>query len=242
MASKQNLACYGRFKGLPWFDSMSTSRIMVFGQGGIGSWLTLFLARTGASILTFDFDKFEEHNLAGQLCGKQQVGMLKVDAVAKVVKDLCGEDNVTPINMYIEDNPDHEWVSYLSLSDVVCTSFDNIATRRIVFKHWREHGKADSLFVDGRMSVQNGEVFTCRKGDAKEENFYFDSMFDDALIEPAPCTQKATSHCGALTGALMTSQITNWFTVTKTTEPSILVNHLEFHLPITYFNDKTVQR
>lgn len=36
MNSKENIKSYGRFKGLPWFDPISKSRIMVLGQGGIG--------------------------------------------------------------------------------------------------------------------------------------------------------------------------------------------------------------
>jgi tRNA A37 threonylcarbamoyladenosine dehydratase len=66
MNSKKTLTYYGRFKDTPWFDQLSNSRVIVFGAGGIGSWLSFFLARTGSDVVVVDMDTVEDHNLGLQ--------------------------------------------------------------------------------------------------------------------------------------------------------------------------------
>lgn len=212
---------------------------MVLGQGGIGSWLTLLLARTGATLYTVDFDKFEDHNVAGQIFLTKDIGEAKTQAVANLIKETCGEDRVNPLNEMVSDDEDAEWFHNMQECDIVCVSFDNIKTRSIVFDKWTRCGKSKSLFVDGRMGVQNGEVFTVEHGNVRQISFYNSSLFDDNDIEPLPCTAKATSHCGALIAALAVTQITNWL-ARDTGFPAIPLNHQEFHLPINYFKDHVV--
>lgn len=241
MNSKRNINSYGRFKDVPWFDGMSQSRIMVLGQGGIGSWLTLFLARTGANLITVDMDTVEEHNIAGQLYGKKQVGKDKVAAMAELVTNLCGENNVTPVNEKVTGVEGELWLSYLSFCDVVCVSFDNIKARQIVYEKWKECGKDGSLFVDGRMSIEQGQVFTVDRTVEAEFAAYETTFFNDDELEEAPCTLKATSHCGAYIACLMTVQITNWFTNKTGQGPRDVVKNMDFYLAInkSFNNDTT---
>lgn len=235
---------YGRFKSLPWFNPITKSRIIIFGQGGIGSWLTLFLARAGASIIIVDMDKVERVNIAGQVYGETEVGKSKVQAMKDVVNKLCGESKITAVNIKVD--PDEEsWKTYLSISDVVCTSFDSIAARKMVYEEWIKIGKSTSLFVDGRMGVENGQVFTLERVGKElsktNKDHYEDSFFDDNSIEEAPCTAKATSHCGALIASLMTAQITNWFNNLQSgVMPRTLSSQLDFYLPVMLFENKVV--
>lgn len=241
--TKKNTAeYYGRFKGAPWFEGISSSSILICGQGGIGSNLTLFLARTGAELVTVDYDDVELHNIAGQLYGKDHVGKSKVDAMAEVVTYLCGETKLTPLNHKIEED-DPTIASMLRAIDVVCVSFDNIAARKIVFELWLKYGKEISLFVDGRMSMEQGNVFAIPKDSSEETiSHYRNSCFDDSELPEAQCTMKATTHCGALISALMVSQITNWFNnqVPKVL-PREVITQLDFNLPLMLFEQPKVE-
>ena len=51
-----------RFKDAPWFP-VASEPVLIGGAGGIGSWLTFFLAKIGFSPIVYDFDTIEEHNL-----------------------------------------------------------------------------------------------------------------------------------------------------------------------------------
>ncbi|MHA1199668.1 MAG: hypothetical protein ACTSQF_10110, partial [Candidatus Heimdallarchaeaceae archaeon] len=59
-----------RFRDASWFGNVETltTPIVVGGAGGIGSWLTFFLARMLSNnyIFLYDFDTVEEVNMAGQ--------------------------------------------------------------------------------------------------------------------------------------------------------------------------------
>lgn len=239
MSLKKNLPFYGRFKGTSWFEPISESTIMICGQGGVGSWLTLFLARTGANLVTVDYDTVEDHNIAGQLYGKDDVGKKKVVATVDVIQRLCGEVNITALDSKIQEGVDESAFDMLPYCDVVCTSFDNIRIRRIMFEAWLERGKEDSLFVDGRMSLEQGNVFTVDKNKPEEVKHYRESCFDDRELPEAGCTVKATSHCGSLIASLMTSQITNWFhnKVITTGFERAIVKQLNFNLPLAMFDE-----
>lgn len=210
---------------------------MVFGQGGIGSHLTFFLARTGASIITVDYDEVEDYNIAGQLYGKPDIKKSKVKAMSDVIDRLCGENNITPINekITIDRGP---WVTHLSRAEVVCVSFDSIAARKFVYERWKREGRENSLFVDGRMSIESGQVFTVNHSSEEDYAFYESTLFDDKEVEPAACTMKATTHCGSLVASLMVSQITNWFNNKDgTAMPREVVKQLNFNLPLMLFEE-----
>lgn len=226
---------YRRFSGAPWFDNINNSKIIVFGQGGIGSWLSFFLARTGASLFVVDMDTVEDHNLGGQLYGEKQIGKPKVEAIKEVIENLCTSSVVNTLNCKVEDDETSDWYSYLAVCDVVCVSFDNLPTRKLVFEKWKKNGKEGSLFVDGRMSMVQGNVLTVRKGNEEDYHLYEDSFFSEGEAAPLPCSAKATSHCGALTASLMTAQITNWFT--DKGDFSVVNKQLDFYLPIMEFEN-----
>ena len=151
MNSKGSTPYYNRFKGLNWFNRISNSQIIIFGQGGIGSHLSFFLSRAGANLIVVDFDKVEEHNLAGQLYGKDDVGKSKTSAIADVLTRLCGNVNLIALDEQVKSKGG-DWRSLIADQDVVCVSFDNIAARKLVYEEWKKTGKGGSLFVDGRIS------------------------------------------------------------------------------------------
>lgn len=236
MNSKKNVLNYGRFKGLPWFDKISQSTIFIGGAGGISSWLALFLARTGARIVVIDNDTVEIENLAGQCYGKEDIEKPKVKAISDVITRLCGENNVVSLESLVDEN-EGQWRQIVPKCDVVCVGFDNLKARRLIYEHWKAHGRDNSLFVDGRLSAENGQIFVLDKTN-KEEDFlaYEQTYFPDSERIELPCTMKATTHCGALIASLMTSQITNWFNnQTPDTMPRDVVN-MEFHLQLMLFD------
>jgi len=195
MSSKKISNYYGRFKDTPWFDQLSNSRVIVFGAGGIGSWLTLFLARTGADVVVVDMDTVEDHNIAGQLYGNPDVGKTKVQAIKDVVSRLCGETKVNILHEEVSVDKEGRWKQVLKMGDVVCVTFDSIKAREIVYNYWFENAKEHSLFMDGRMSVENGQVFSVHEDDEPEVfTHYENSFFEDSSIPQAPCTIKATSQ------------------------------------------------
>ena len=243
LKTKSSASHYGRFKDLPSFNRIAVSTVMIFGQGGIGSHLAFFLARTGADLILVDFDTVDESNLAGQLYGKEDVGKPKVNAMVNVITRLCGETKVTAMNVQATEDENTQWYALLNRADVVCVTFDSIAARSLVFSKWLKNKKETSLFVDGRMGAQQGQVFAV-PSNSSEKVFadYTDTFFNDNEIPELPCTAKATTHCGSLTASLMTSTITNWMQChTPGAMPATVLPRFDFFLPLMMFDDFTTK-
>lgn len=72
-------SCFGRFKDAPWFQ-VGPQDIILVGQGGIGSWCSLLLARGGHNLYLYDNDTYDESNAAGQFMKLKDIGVNKAVA------------------------------------------------------------------------------------------------------------------------------------------------------------------
>ena len=186
-----------RFSDVEWAQNLKED-IMVGGAGGIGSWLTLFLSRIGHTIYVFDFDTVDKQNIGGQLYGEEQISLSKVDALTNICKYLTGDTNVKPMNERVtSDTP---------ISNIVFSCFDNMQARKTLFESWKANPDRE-LFIDGRMLAELGMCFFVKKGD---EAKYEATLFEDGEVQEAPCSYKATSHCGAMLASMMVSGFNNY--------------------------------
>lgn len=98
---------------------LAESRVLVFGAGGVGSYVLEALTRTGiGTIGVCDFDTVSESNINRQLYALEStVGRRKVDVCAERAKDidpdirvLCFAEKVTPENLDIFDFTSWDYV------------------------------------------------------------------------------------------------------------------------------------
>ena len=122
-----------RFKDAPWFAKEEINTL-VGGAGGIGSWLTILLARAGFTPIVYDFDRIEEHNLAGQMYSRTDAiaNKLKVQAL----KENCKSFADTDINIMAEKITD-KTMSH----NYVFSAFDNMQARKDIFEGWKNFVK-----------------------------------------------------------------------------------------------------
>jgi molybdopterin/thiamine biosynthesis adenylyltransferase len=170
--------------------------VTIGGAGGIGSYLTFFLSRQKALIYLYDFDNVEIYNLGGQLYKTTDINKQKTASIAALCKELS---DVTPycFGKFEESSP---------VTPITFSAFDNMAARKTLFTEWSNLDDRE-LFIDGRMLMENGQVYCVRKGN---EEKYLESLFDDSEVEDQPCNSKATSHSGAIIASLMVSCLNNY--------------------------------
>lgn len=196
-----------RFKDVPWFPKYQEP-VLVGGSGGIGSWLSFFLAKMGYSPFVYDFDTIEEHNLGGQLFRVEDVGKLKVEALADIIRSFSGQSINTfpvPINKY---STTHHYVF---------SAFDNMQAREDLFHVWLQSVELWNLnmdlpmpiFIDGRLEIEQLQIF-CVTPDTIPR--YLEHLFADGAVADAPCTMKQTAHTAAMIATLMASFFTNHIT------------------------------
>lgn len=184
-----------RFSDAEW---TTVHDIVVGGAGGIGSWLIFYLARIGHNLYIYDNDSIDETNMAGQLYSIAMIGRNKAEAMKHICNSFSGSTNINTFSLYDEDNGLY--------SPIMISCFDNMNARKVMFEKWAG-GEDREVFIDGRMLAETGMVFCVLKG---QEDAYRRELFDDSEVEEAPCSFKATSHCGAFIAALMVSNLNNY--------------------------------
>ncbi|WP_101772696.1 tRNA threonylcarbamoyladenosine dehydratase [Peptostreptococcus faecalis] len=90
-------------------EKLKNSNILVFGLGGVGSFVVESLVRAGIGNITIvDFDKIDETNINRQLPALHStIGRYKADVVKERAKDINPDINVKKIiSLYDEDTSD----------------------------------------------------------------------------------------------------------------------------------------
>lgn len=201
---------FGRVKGASWFPLLYKKDVMVLGQGGIGSWVTLLLSRVGCTLHTFDMDTFEDHNMTGQVVSVDSIGVNKARAVQKVVNNFSPTCNIYHYpERYTEESP---------TNNIVICGFDNMKARKVAFNNWKKQvidlpdsERCNYFFQDGRLLAEQLQIFNIPGEDvANMVKYNKDYLFDDEEVQEVECTFKQTSHCAAMIASHMVGFLTNW--------------------------------
>ena len=194
-----------RFKGAVWFDPTVRNTI-VGGAGSLGSFTCFLLARMNFKPFVYDFDKIEEHNLAGQLFGYPHLNYFKVDALMGIIKDFTGMTINTSKDIYSEN-------SYVDKFMFSC--FDNMKARKIFFNNWVTHVNNNwisfdknnvPIFIDTRLNFENMQIFCVTPDRIKA---YKKSLFNDDKIPDEVCTLKSTTHISCMAASHAVGFFTN---------------------------------
>lgn len=236
-----------RFKDALWFPKDEIN-VIIGGSGGIGSWLTLMLARAGFFPIIYDFDTIEEHNMGGQLFPKRHIGKTKVEALKEIVQDFTDTEIMANNERYGSETMSHHYVF---------SAFDNMQARKDMFANWKQYvkdwemsnaeiieqtdgeGEIDSnipVFIDGRLTMEQLQIF-CVTPDKIEA--YEEHLFDDSEVPDAPCTLKQTSHSAAMIASHMTGFFTNHIANNNIGEKDRNLPFMwEYFIPINYVSEK----
>ena len=217
---------YMRFKDADWFSNIPIS-VMVAGVGGTGSWSAMLLARAGFYPICFDADSYERVNMAGQLISKQQIGKPKVSAIAETIQNYC-DMSIYTFNEKVDENT--------PVSDYIFSCFDNMKSRKILFKSWSKSEYENGLLIDLRLSAERLQIFCVTK---ENKDRYLKHLYTDEEIPDEVCTFKQTSHAAAMIASHMVAFFTNHFTNNMVGEKDRNIPFKwEYFIPINYITEE----
>jgi hypothetical protein len=221
----------GRFKDAPWFNKPTAmKRVLVGGAGGIGSWLSLLLARAGFEPYIHDFDIIESHNIGGQLYPTKAINSYKVVALGRMIEQYAGIAVGHTTEKITKDSPTNL---------ITISAFDNMRARKDMFNKWVTiyGNNPNAIFIDGRLLAEQLQIF-CVKGNSQEDiERYRANLFEDSEIEDAPCTFKQTSHIAAMIASFMTGFLTNHITnIVEGEQLRPVPFSFEYLIGVHYFN------
>jgi len=203
-----------RFQDAAWAEDIQKLKVTIVGLGGIGSYLSFFLARCGIQLNIIDYDTVDSTNTSGQLYGKSDNSNYKTDSTLAKLLDYSPY-NTSIITYTVEITKDNA-IPLLEHSDIIISAVDDMNVRELLFNAYEAIlvlNPKSPLFIDGRMAA---EQFQCYFVDNLERcELYKKTLFTEEEGEDLPCTNKATSFVGAAIGTVINQWIANKVVNTK---------------------------
>ena len=104
-------------------QKFANATVAVCGLGGLGSNISISLARAGIGrLILIDFDREDITNLHRQQYKAAQIGRLKTEALAENLREIAPYIKIDPITAKITDE---NLVGLLHDADIICEAFDN---------------------------------------------------------------------------------------------------------------------
>lgn len=172
---------------------MCQARIHIIGCGAIGSTLAENLARfgLGGKMTLYDFDYVEEHNVANQMFTYEDIGKLKVNAVAEMISRI---DPDAAAGLKVAG----KGYTGQKLSGYVFLCVDNIDLRREIAESFVGNPNIKAFF-DFRMRLTDAQHYAADWSNAKMVQAFLNSMqfsHDEAKAEtPVSACNMTLSVC-----------------------------------------------
>lgn len=185
-------------------EKFDKRRVDIIGCGASGSRTALAIAKLGiTNIHIWDYDKVESHNLANQLFDVTDVGRLKTEAVADLVKRQTG----TEVVVHSKKVEGHE-----QFGDVVFLLVDKMSVRKAIFQDSIRFRPTIGLMIETRMGIDNGRIYSVVPGMPEQVKEWEATLYSDEEMEVSPCGTPITVGATAdvLAGLSIWSFIT-WF-------------------------------
>lgn len=197
-------------------------RIDVIGCGATGSRITLSLAKLGAeNIHIWDFDKIEEHNIANQAFGNNNIGTLKVEALAEIIKCATG----TIINWHAEKVDGSQ-----ILGEITFLLTDTMSSRKEIWNKALKLKLQTKLLIETRMGTDNGRVYTLNPNKLSHIKAWQETLCDDSEAEVSACgTSISVGPTAETLAGLAVWQMIRWFSIEQGGEDE-LENEIIFSL------------
>lgn len=179
-------------------ELIKTTKFVVIGAGAIGSYVVATLAKMGArSIVVYDDDKIEDHNISNQLYPLYLVGKPKVEAIESVAFDY-GECAIRPIaERWNHDNATD--------ADIIVVAVDDMDVRKAIWNYYK--GRPHKLFLEGRMAAQVFSVYGVEAENKAAKAFYETSLYPQSEAMPDKCGEKSIIYTVLQVSGQMCSQI-----------------------------------
>lgn len=197
-------------------------RVDVVGCGATGSRIVLDLAKLGVeNIHAWDFDQVEEHNVANQAFGLEHIGLLKVEALASIVRSATGTEITTHAEAVDGSQPLGEEVFLLT---------DTMASRKEIWDRGLKFKLRTQVLIETRMSADSGRVYTLNPNRPGHIRAYEETLYADDEAEQSACgASVSVGPTAEVLAGLAVWQLIRWFSIEQGGD-DVLDNEIIFSL------------
>lgn len=208
-----------RFSSAIWYELIQQQNVLLAGLGGIGSWCALLLGRLSLRrLILYDDDIVDATNMSGQLYADDNIGDYKVNCIRHMIQHYTNCSTIYSYTSRFNRNSPPTGI-------MIC-GFDNMKSRKEFYLKWKQYVSLHSaeknkcLFIDGRLSVEEFQIF-CITGEDTflMEKYEKEWLFDDEEAEYEVCSNKQTSFCANMIASMMVNLFVNF--IANQTNPLI---------------------
>lgn len=218
-------------KHLEFFNPTTIDdEIHIIGCGAIGSTVAEMLARLGfKELYLYDFDKVSEHNITNQMFRFEDVGTLKVDALAKILKEINPD-----IILHLEPEG---YTEFTRLNGIVFLAVDSIELRKDITTALK-YNKDIKYVTDCRMGLTDAQCYAAdwtKEVDTERllQSMQFSSEEAKAATPVSACgTTLSVTPTVRMIVSLCVSNLINFL---RTNEVKNMIIADAFAMNITYF-------
>jgi len=185
-------------------DHFANRRVDLIGVGATGSRIAMELAKLGVQNLhAWDFDKVEDHNVANQIFGIEDIGKQKVHALSERIQTDTGLEITTH---------DEAVDGRTLLGDVVFLLTDTMASRKEIWEGAIKYKPGISLMIETRMGRDEGRVYAVQPTMPAQIRLWESTLCEDEEASDSLCGARTTvGPTAALVTAFAVWSFIRWF-------------------------------
>ena len=182
---------------------IKSSKVLIFGMGGLGCPLSVYLASSGVGTIGIvDYDKVELSNLNRQIIfNSRDIGKYKVDIAKKKIKNINNKSKIKSYKFKVNKGNIEKLIQNF---DIICDGTDNFNTRLLINDYSLKKKK---ILISAAVSGFDGHIF---KFDFRKKTPCYRCFMPEIPSQNNNCdTEGVTPTITGVMGTLQANEVLN---------------------------------
>ena len=182
---------------------IKSSKVLIFGMGGLGCPLSVYLASSGVGTIGIvDYDKVELSNLNRQIIfNSRYIGKYKVDIAKKKIKNINNKSKIKSYKFKVNKSNIEKLIQNF---DIICDGTDNFHTRLLINDYSLKKKK---ILISAAVSGFDGHIF---KFDFRKKTPCYRCFMPEIPSQNNNCdTEGVTPTITGVMGTLQANEVLN---------------------------------
>ncbi len=182
---------------------IKSSRVLIFGMGGLGCPLSMYLASLGVGTIGIvDNDTVELSNLNRQIIYNiKDIGKNKVDVAKKKIKSINNKCKIKPYKSRADKSNIEKFIKNF---DIICDGTDNFETRLLINDYCLKQKK---ILISAAVSGFDGHIF---KFDFRKKTSCYRCFMPEIPLQNNNCeAEGVTPTITGIIGTLQANEVLN---------------------------------